>query len=369
MNRHVVHLTSVHSRYDTRIFVKMCTSLSENNFSVSLVVADGNANEVRNNVNIVDVGLSHHGRFSRMTKTVKKIYIKAKELDGDLYHLHDPELILLGVMLKIHGKKVVFDAHEDFPKQILSKPYLNPFFARIFSMIASFFEKVTLKSFDAIVAATPYIRDKFNKINKKVIDINNYPRVEEFHVEGALLQKLKQVIYVGGFSKARGICEQVKAMEVVEQGVCLSLIGKFNEDNLSKELITYKGWKRVCEKGWLDREGVKNSMLSSIAGLVTLHPAPNYLDSLPVKMFEYMAAGLPVIASNFPLWKSIIEKHKCGFCVDPLDPIAIGRAIQYMVDNPVVAECMGRKGQKAIKNEYNWSIEEKKLIKLYLEIL
>ena len=118
-------------------------------------------------------------------------------------------------------------------------------------------------------------------------------------------------------------------------------------------------------RGWLDRQGVKTVLNESFAGLVTLHPIVNYLDALPVKMFEYMAAGLPVIASNFALWKQIIEGNQCGLCVDPLNPKAIAEAIDYLVTHPEEAEKMGLNGQRAVQELYNWGNEERKLIQLY----
>jgi len=106
-----------------------------------------------------------------------------------------------------------------------------------------------------------------------------------------------------------------------------------------------------------------------MAGLVTLHPIVNYIDALPVKMFEYMVAGIPVIASNFSLWREIIEGNKCGLCVDPLNPSEIAKAIDYIMTHPAEAQQMGKNGLRAVQEQYNWDIEEKKLLALYEQLL
>ncbi len=96
---------------------------------------------------------------------------------------------------------------------------------------------------------------------------------------------------------------------------------------------------------------------------------PNHVDAQPNKMFEYMSAGIPVIASDFPLWREIIEGCGCGICVDPLDPKKIAEAIDYLVDNPEIARRMGENGRKAVYDRYNWDVEEKKLLALYDSLL
>lgn len=365
----VVHLTSAHPRYDTRIFIKMTSSLAQYGYSVSLVVADGKGDECKNDVVIVDAGEKQGGRLSRMTKTVAKVFAKAKELDADLYHLHDPELIPIGLKLKKIGKKVIFDAHEDLPKQILSKDYLNNFFAKVLSSLANLFEKLTLKKFDAIVTATPYIRDKFKKINSNVIDVNNYPKIEEFSGEPNWLNKNNQITYIGGITKVRGICELINSLKYTQEETRLALVGSFSEQHLYNEVKHYQGWGKVDELGWLDRSGVNKVLSQSMAGVVTLHKTINYVDALPVKMFEYMAAGIPVISSNVPLWQCIIEEADCGLCVDPLSPKAIAQAINYLIQNPEEAKIMGRNGRKVAFTKYNWQIEEQKLITLYQQLL
>lgn len=365
----VVQLSSVHSRSDTRIFVKQCCSLIKHECEVFLLVADGLGDENKNNVTIIDVGDKTAGRLSRMTQTVYKIYSKAKALNADIYHLHDPELIPIGLMLKLQGKKVIFDAHEDLPKQLLAKPYLNLFFLKILSSVISVFEEITCRRFDGIVAATPFIRDKFLKINRHTIDINNFPVIGELNTAIFWSDKKNEVCYVGGIGSTRGIREVVQAFEYVDSPARLNLGGRFSEPAVETEVKSCTGWKKVNELGFLDRNGVRETLERSVAGLVTLHPIINYLDALPVKMFEYMAAGIPVIASNFPLWKEIVESNACGICVDPLDPKAIAEAIDFIVNNPEQAKLMGENGKRAVYEKYNWGIEEVKLLAFYKTIL
>lgn len=363
MKSKIVHLTSVHPRTDTRIFLKQCLSLSEK-YNVSLVVADGLGNDIKHNIHIYDVGKIEN-RVKRIINSTKAVLEKAIELDADLYHLHDPELLPIGLRLKKLGKTVIFDSHEDVPNQILSKYYLPAFTRRPLSKMYRTYESYACAYFDAIVAATPYIQDKFLKINSNTVNINNYPDTSEFLSVIPDFNNSKQVFYVGSITKIRGITELVESLTSTNVDCRLKLAGSFPDKNLEFSVKKMDGWQKVEYIGFANRDEIKESLSESIAGLVTLHPTPSFVVSLPVKMFEYMSAGLPVIASDFPLWRNIIEKINCGICVNPLDPQSISKAIDYLIKNPDKAYEMGNNGRKAIIETYNWTVEKNALLALY----
>ena len=364
----IAHLTSVHPRTDIRILFKQCQSLVKAGYQVSLVVADGMGNDTRDGVQIHDVGASK-GRLDRIRHAPGRVYQKALELNADVYQLHDPELIPIGLKLKQVGKRVVFDSHEDVPRQLLSKHYLNKTALKIISKTYALYEQRACRKLDGIITATPFIRDKFLAINPNTTDINNFPLSSELASEVSWANKKNEVCYVGGIAGIRGIKEIVAAMGQTKTDTRLNLCGKFGDADLERKVKVSSGWSRVKEHGFVGREQVRDMLSSSIAGIVTFHPLPNHIDAQPNKMFEYMSAGIPVIASDFPLWREIIEGNQCGLLVDPLNPQDIADAIDYIVTHPNEARRMGANGRCAVLEKYNWQIEEQKLLQFYNDLL
>jgi glycosyltransferase involved in cell wall biosynthesis len=361
----IAHVTTVHSRYDTRIFLKECRSLANAGYFVDLIVADGKGEELKDSVRISDVG-APIDRIDRIRNVSERVFQKAKAIDADLYHLHDPELLPIGIRLKKIGKPVVFDAHEDLPKQILNKAYIAKPIRPLLASAVSLYENYSCRKMNGVVAATPSIREKFKNINANSIDINNYPLKDELApTASSWLAKRKQVCYIGGMTAIRGVETVVTALQTVKTGARLQLGGLFEEPTTEAACKRNQGWSYVDHLGFLSRDDVRKLMEESVAGIVTFYPAPNHINSQPNKMFEYMSAGIPVIASNFPLWREIIEGNKCGICVNPKNPIEISEAIDYLINNLEVAEQMGRNGRNAIDNRYNWEKEAGKLIEFY----
>jgi glycosyltransferase involved in cell wall biosynthesis len=358
-------LTSVHPPFDTRIFHKEAKSLARAGYDVTLIAQHGKE-EIVDGIRIVPLPKPKN-RIERMTRTVWMAYRKALQIDADIYHFHDPELIPIGLLLRHHGKKVIYDVHEDVPRQNLSKSYLPVVFRRPISGMIEALEAFSARRFVGIVTATPFINKRFLKLGANAINLNNYPLVSELYIaENQWENKEKAVCYVGGIARIRGAFEMVEA--IGKTVYKLTLAGDFKlgiEDHLKR----LPDWRQVEALGFVDREGVRAAISRSMAGLVVLHPTINYIDALPVKMFEYMSAGIPVIASNFPLWRKIIEGAECGICVDPLDPEAIAEAIKWIIGHPAEAEQMGKNGRRAVEEKYNWGMEEKKLLGLYEDLL
>ncbi|WHX26171.1 glycosyltransferase family 4 protein [Virgibacillus halodenitrificans] len=354
----VCHLTSLHSPNDIRIFIKECSTLGRSNIDTHYVVPS-EVSYTKDNVVIHSVKKEDTNRLKRMVSTTKLVYEKALEINADVYHFHDPELIPIALQLKSKEKKVVYDVHEDMPRSILSKYWIPKPFRKIIAYSFEKYENSKSKRFDYIIGATPYIANRFSKINPNTIDINNYPLLKELANKEPSLKKEKQVCYVGGITPIRGISNIVKVSNLVKGDIIMA--GNISGEELEKEIKTSK----VKYKGLLNREEVNSLLNKSVAGLVLFLPEPNHINAQPNKMFEYMSAGIPVIASNFPLWREIIEGNKCGICVDPEDPKEIANAIQWIFDNPEEAVNMGKNGRKAVEEKYNWEAESVKLINLY----
>ncbi len=368
----ICHLTSVHPVTDTRIFIKECSSLAKAGYATNLVVA-GAEDQYKNSIYIHGVKKENNSRLLRMLKTTRAVYKKALEVDAHIYHFHDPELIPIGLLLKRKGKKVIYDVHEDVPEQVLSKEWIPFFIRRPISVLVKLLEKYSAKRFDGIVTATKFIENRFKIYNHNSIAIQNFPLKDELYNHNYESKKNiinNYITYIGGITKIRGIKEIVIALEKINKVMPVTLLlgGKFENDEFKKEVKRQPGWKCVEYLGWIDRKKMNEILSKSKCGIVLFHPELNHINAQPNKMFEYMSAGVPVLASDFPLWKEIVEGNQCGLTTNPLDTDEIAKSIVNLVkDNQKVIE-LGKNGRKAVEDKFNWDIEEKKLLDLYQQL-
>lgn len=368
--KHVMHVTTVHGRFDIRIFHKECVSLARSGYRVTLLVGDGLGEEVKGSVRVVDIGRSSAGRTARMREQPGRVVARIAQEKPDLVHVHDPELLPVAWRLASAGVCVVYDAHEDVPRQILTKQWLpraaRPFVSRVFEV----FENAAARRLAGVVAATPHIRNRFLAVQPRTVDVCNFPFVDELAPSpvGQQARRQRSACYVGSITRTRGALELMAATGMLPD-VRLILCGEFEDAGLEAEMRAHPGWRQVDYRGFLGRDGVASVMREASVGLVTLQPMPSYLDSLPIKMFEYMSAELPVVASDFPLWREIVVPNRCGVCVNPLDPAAIADAVRTILDTPQTGEQMGRAGRRAVLEQFNWPRAEQRLLEFYAALL
>ena len=358
-------ITTVHQPFDTRIFHKEAKTLVQAGYKVTLI-AQHSKNEIVDGVKIVPLPTSKN-RFMRIFGLSWRALYLALSQNADVYHFHDPELITVGIILRLFGKKAIYDVHEDVPKQIMNKNWLGNNRIRMFTaFIMNIVEQLGALLFNKIIVATPDIAKKFPK-NKTVI-LRNFPILELIdNTVPANCKKNKPIIiYAGGLTKVRGIKEIVQAMDYVGERAELWLLGKWESEEFKKECENLGGWKYTKYLGFKNLEEVYSFMKSSDFSIINFLPVENHLEALPNKPFEYMSCSLPIIMSDFPYWKEIFVE--CAIFVNPYNSKDIAKKISYLLDNPDEAKKMGRRGRKLIEEKFNWEVESEKLLEMYKNI-
>ena len=362
----VVHVTSVHPPFDIRIFHKECRSLAKAGYEVTLLCCgthDAQVDGIK-----VKVIPRASNRLRRMTGATMSLYRNCVEADAGIYHFHDPELIPVGLLLRARGKTVVYDVHEEVAKDIANKAYLPAILRSGIACAVDWIERLACTRFSAVVASDRSIGNRLRMVNGNTVIVQNFTPLEDFPASiDDINQRMPTVIYAGCINRSRCILEMTLAMGHLPEslGAKLLLAGEFDTKADRVEASSLSGWNRVEELGFVDRPTISRLMSSARLGLALYHPDPNYLHASSHKMFEYMAAGIPLIVSNFPSWREIVEENGCGLVVDPLDPRAIANAIEYILTHPAAATEMGRNARLAVEKYYNWDREARELLDLY----
>ncbi len=363
----ICHITTVHHTYDTRIFYRQCTSLVRNGFEVHLIVVNQKEVEEKNGIHIHNLKVDMKNRLQRMLKAGNAALEKALEIDADLYHFHDPELLSMGIKLRRKGKVVIYDIHENVPLQMYSKSYLPKVLKPMVSQGVKWVENYAAPKMSGLVSAWPKIEERFSKIHDQVIGIYNFPEVDFLARPEQAVEKTRDICFVGLINEVRGLRQMLDMLSHVDAQ--LTIVGYFHSADLEAEMRRHPNWSKVEFMGFQNREKVAEILQSSRVGMATFLPDPNYLFAYPNKIFEYMAAELPVVSSNFPFWLEIVEGSQCGIGVDPQDVAAIAKAVQQILDAPEEAKAMGKRGREAVERQYNWLAQEKKLVQFYQDLL
>jgi glycosyltransferase involved in cell wall biosynthesis len=356
----VCHISTVHPLFDDRIFYKECITLAENSYSVFLVIVN-NVNETIEGVNIVALNKPKN-RLVRLTLTSIQAFLKVIKIKPDVVHIHDPELLWIGLLMRFFGKATIYDVHEDVSKQIFYKPWLKIFLIK--SIVSSLFflsEKLLVLSYSRVIAVTEDIEKKFPR--SKTVLVRNFPRLNLISLAKPKmeLKSGKTVIYVGSLTKERGIYELICSMDCLDAE--LWLLGPWGSDEFCNVCMQSVGWRKTKYFGIKKLEEVYCYLKCADIGIALLYPTKNYLTSLPVKAFEYMAAGVPMVVSDFPYWRKVFSGS--AIFANPYDPEDIANKILFLLENSNERERVLNSATLLIKNQYSWEAESQKLLSLY----
>ena len=372
----VSHLTSVHAYNDTRIFHKECVSLAQAGYDVTLIAPVNTAFQEKE-VTVLPVG-TWSNRYYRFFVTIPRLLVKALKLKASVYHFHDPELLLAAPILRLFGARVIYDIHEDYITSIQQKSYIPALFRKVLASTLGLVEKAASALCYQVIAER-YYRERF----PDAVEILNYPILPQCNDDSLMeLQCEREVkfnvqyawcLYTGNVTLDRGALLHLDLLKVHEH-TAIAYIGKCSEEvaetiylSADKEKISRQRIKIIGIGRHVPRETIDYYTYSRhwLAGVALFPETAHYAKKELTKFFEYMAAGLPILSSNFPVWRNVIEKNKCGLCANPIDLQSIVKAIDFLLSNPDEAAVMGENGRKAVNEKYNWSFEEKKLLNLY----
>lgn len=365
----VVHISTVHSPHDPRIYHKQCRTLAKAGFDVTLIIPQDDLDfQPQDNVKAILLP-KPSSRRERMTKTRQLAWKEAKALEADVYHFHDPELIPLGRRLKTRDNVVIYDIHEDYETAMRQKPYLPGLLAPVAAFAYRIATNLLTRSF-ALCLAEKYYQDKFPR-GKCIL---NYPLLSPRTIEHADADRSYQLLYTGNVTAERGAYIHAKLPEL-DDHVAVEYIGKCSREIANQIFrIAERSLDRVKITGvdhYIPREQIEDAYFNSkwLAGLALFPPTEHYKKKELTKFFEYMYAEIPILCSDFPVWKEFVEQYDCGLAVDPGDDTAVCSALNYLKNNPERAAQMGRNGRRAVREELNWEAEGRKLVDWYRELL
>lgn len=369
----IVHMTSVHRTYDTRIFIKQCGSLVMAGYDVVLVAAHGVDERAPNGVLIRGKGIPRQsGIWRRWFFTVPQVVRAALRERGDVYHFHDPELVVPGLLMRLAGRTVVYDVHEHVPAAIRTKHYIPKPLREPIALLVDAVERFSSLGISGIVATSAHIARRFDE--KKTVLIDNFALSSEFlaaRTGTPYLERSYWIAYVGLISDEHGVVQTLDAMALLvdKYDLRLQLGGQFANSAIEETLRSHPMWERVDYHGYMSRAEMLEIFSCTRLGVVLYQPTPNNVVTSANKVFENMAAGLPVLASDFKTRSEVIDGVGCGLTVDPTDPIAIAKGIDRLFGDPEEARMMGQRGGESIDSRFSWESQMPKLTALYEKLI
>lgn len=363
-------VSTVHHGQDTRVLRRTTIALADADNRVAYVTADPPPASALDGRAIQVVGLDPPvGRFDRMTRIQWQALQRTIDTGADVVHLHDPELLPTALVLRAMGRGIVFDLHEDLAAQVLLKDWVAPRLRPLVRAVVSTVESVLPRLVDEIVVADPELAARLvDRGATNITLVQNHPDLAELP-DSAPIRQPRQVVYVGGVTTARGLFTMIEAVRISRDDNPFSLVvgGPFPSPEIEAEARDAAQGLDVEFAGWIPRNRVWKLLLSSSVGLAILDRTPNYEHAQPTKVYEYLAAGLEVIASDFPLWRRLFTGVEQVHFVEPDDPVALAHQVQScLADGPDAAARAALRTR--VEDSWSWAAQRAALERVHARL-
>jgi glycosyltransferase involved in cell wall biosynthesis len=370
----ICHITTVHKPKDARIFHRMCSGLAAKGHEVTLIASSPFTDEAAIRSSPWNKRIAPAGRMSRVVLALRA----ALSESADVYHFHDPELISLGLALKLlrPSKTVVYDVHEDYPSMMLIKYWIPRAVRPLISQGAKIANALASLCLDGIVTADPGVQSDFGKTARdRSLVYYNFPVPELFKPSLNDTPKA-DLVYIGGMSERSGIFILLEALALLAKKSLYptARLGGYTDGEQGRiaieEAIQNRGLQpQVYLHGRMLHTEVPDWIRSGRVGLVMLQPIPKFMKNIPSKLFEYWACGRAVIASDLPPIRPFFSDRRNGLLFSPTEPESLAAAIQYVMEHPAETKQMGRLAYAQVSSDWNNDRQIDGLIRFYEKII
>ncbi len=368
-------LSTVHLLHDVRLFQAEARTLARAGFEVTVIALEDTTDSETDGARTIPLP-AQQNRLLRALQSIRVLRLALRQR-AELYAIHDPELLPAAVLLRLLTRRpVVYDVHEDVPAAIRSRLWLPRGLRPLTAWLYRFVERLSLP-FIAGLSLADHAYEKYYR-GLRFETVLNYPLMtyaDLYRPAGPSLGARPVLVYTGAIMRLRGLFEMLYLVQRLRRSfpsILLRLVGPVDSELVAErdEVVSRLGLAPNVEfTGLVSHTQVHGYILDADVCLALLHPDPNYLRSLPTKMFEYMMMGRPVVVSDFPMWKDIVEDAECGYAVDPLDGDAAANAVQTLLGDDDRRVRMGEAGRRAVLERYSWEGEGRRLVGLYRELL
>lgn len=370
MTMSVLLLSTVHPPSDPRIVHKIVPALTKNYKVYACLPHAKESMDGQNDVTMIR--LPHfRSLYNRIWLSHPLVLWKCFRLKPSIVHIFVPELIPIAFFFSWFGAEIIYEVQENLYKKFSIKSYNNSW---LFKKLFHYFDHLARRKFHLIFTENAYLGE-YQHLKYPNAVIHNYvslPFIEQFYRKGE--PNIPPVFYYCGvISMERCFDTMVKAFVILKKRVADFKVYFFGPVRFSaSEAEQIPGFDIVKDHfefyGYTDLRVTLKHATGSTAGIALLKPVADYMDSYPTKLFEYMAMELPVITSDFPLYKNVVERTNSGFCISPFDHEKLAEQLFWLIQNPEGAKLLGKNGKTAVKSEYNWTNEEKILLSFYEKI-